>query len=44
MPLYDNAFPSNYDEIKTYYPVWYFDVLEMDAVWRAEAAFQPTPP
>ncbi|MEG1564769.1 MAG: putative phage tail protein [Bacteroides sp.] len=38
MPLYDNAFPSNYDEIKTYYPVWYFDVLEMDAVWRAEAA------
>lgn len=34
MKLYDNAYPSNYDEIKTYYPVWYHDVLEMDALWR----------
>lgn len=36
MPLYDNAFPSNYEEIRTFYPVWYFDVLEMDAIWKAE--------
>ena len=34
MRLYDNAFPSTYDEIKTWYPVWYQDVLEMDAIWR----------
>ena len=34
MSLYDNAFPSNYEEIRTFYPVWYFDVKEMDAVWR----------
>lgn len=37
MALYENAFPSNYEEIKTFYPVWYFDVLEMDAIWRAVA-------
>lgn len=34
MQLYDNAYPSTYDEIKTWYPVWYRDVLEMDALWR----------
>lgn len=34
MLLYDNAPPSTYEEIKTWYPVWYRDVLEMDALWR----------
>lgn len=34
MKLYDNAYPSTYEEIKTWYPVWYRDVLEMDALWR----------
>lgn len=34
MLLYDNAYPSVYEEIKTWYPVWYRDVLEMDAIWR----------
>lgn len=34
MQLYDNAYPSVYEEIKTWYPVWYRDVLEMDALWR----------
>lgn len=34
MRLYDNAYPSTYEEIKTWYPVWYRDVLEMDALWR----------
>jgi hypothetical protein len=32
--LFDNAWPSNYEEIKTWYPVWYREVLEMDALWR----------
>lgn len=35
MRLYDNAWPSCYEEIKTWYPVWYRDVAEMDALWRA---------
>lgn len=34
MKLYENAYPSTYEEIKTWYPVWYRDVLEMDALWR----------
>lgn len=34
MSIYDNAYESNYEELKTYYPVWYRDVLEMDAIWR----------
>ncbi len=34
MRLYDNAPKSNYEELKTFYPVWYRDVLEMDALWR----------
>lgn len=36
MGLYDNAYPSVYEEIKRFYPVWYWDVLEMDAIWRAQ--------
>lgn len=35
MKLYENAWPSKYEEIKTWYPVWYREVLEMDAIWRA---------
>lgn len=35
MRLYDNAYSSVYEEFKTYYPVWYRDVLEMDAIWQA---------
>ena len=34
MQLYENAFPSTYEEIKTWYPVWYRDVFEMDALWQ----------
>lgn len=33
--LYPNGFPSVYDELKTFYPVFYRDVFEMDAIWRA---------
>ena len=36
MGLYDNAYFSVYEEIKRFYPVWYWDVLEMDAIWRAQ--------
>lgn len=36
MGLYDNAFPTLYEEIKRYYPVWYWDVQEMDAIWRVQ--------
>ena len=32
--LYENAWPSHYEEIKTWYPVWYREVLEMDALWK----------
>lgn len=34
MRIYENAFPSSYEEIKTWYPVWYREVFEMDALWR----------
>ena len=34
--LYDNAYFSVYEEIKRFYPVWYWDVLEMDCIWRAQ--------
>lgn len=36
MGLYDNAWPHVYEEIRRFYPVWYRDVLEMDAIWRAQ--------
>lgn len=32
--LYPNGFPSAYEELKTFYPVFYRDVFEMDAIWR----------
>ncbi len=32
--LYPNGFPSVYEELKTFYPVFYRDVLEMDAIWK----------
>ena len=35
MPLYENGLDSNYEEIKGYYPQWYPDILEMNAVWQA---------
>lgn len=35
MRLYDNALESNYEALKKLYPVWYRDVLEMDALWKA---------
>lgn len=35
MKLYDKYWPSNYDELITYYPRFYRDVLEMDAILRA---------
>jgi len=38
MKLYENAWRSSYEEIKTWYPVWYREVLEMDALWRAWGA------
>lgn len=38
MKLYENAYPSTYEEIKTWYPVWYRDVFEMDALWRVWGA------
>lgn len=38
MGLYDNAWPHVYEEIRRFYPVWYRDVLEMDAIWRAQGA------
>lgn len=34
MSLYENAYKSTYEEILTYYPLWYSDVLEMTAVWK----------
>lgn len=36
MGLYDNAWPHVYEEIRRFYPVWYREVLEMDALWRAQ--------
>lgn len=32
--LYPNGFPSAYEELKTFYPVFYRDVFEMDAIWQ----------
>lgn len=34
MRIFENAWPTTYEEIKTWYPVWYRDVLDMDAIWR----------
>ena len=34
MLIYENAWPSTYEEFKTWYPVWYRDILEMDAIWQ----------
>lgn len=33
--MYDNAYKSGYVELKTFYPVWYPDVVEMDALLKA---------
>ena len=33
--LYPNGFPNVYEELKTFYPVFYRDVFEMDAIWRS---------
>ena len=33
--LYDNGFACNYDELITYYPKFYRNVFEMDAILRA---------
>ena len=30
--LYPNGFPNVYEELKTFYPVFYRDVFEMDAI------------
>lgn len=35
MKLYDNVFASGYEELKTFYPVFYLDVLEMNALLQA---------
>ena len=34
MLLYENTPASNYEEIKTWYPVWYCNILEMDVLWK----------
>ena len=34
MRIYENAWPSTYEEFKTWHPVWYRDVFEMDAIWQ----------
>ncbi|MCL1862013.1 MAG: YmfQ family protein [Defluviitaleaceae bacterium] len=34
MLIYENSFPATYEEIKTWYPVWYREVFEMDAIWQ----------
>lgn len=37
--LYDNKFyASNYDQLVTYYPMFYRDVLEMDEIFKVEGA------
>lgn len=38
MNLYKNAFSTTYEEIKGFFPNWYADVKEMDAIWRAQGA------
>lgn len=35
MRLYENSPSKTYDEIKTWYPVWYRNISEMDALWQA---------
>ena len=35
MRLYDNSFPSHLEEIQSWYPVWYREVFEMNAIWEA---------
>lgn len=32
--MYENAYSSCYGELQTYYPVWYREVKEMDAIWK----------
>lgn len=34
MPLYENTLWNNYEEIQTWYPAWYREILEMDALWQ----------
>jgi len=34
MLLYEHTWRNNYDEIKTWYPVWYGEFPDMDALWR----------
>ena len=34
MRLYDNSLASHYEEFKSWYPVWYWGVHEMDVLWR----------
>lgn len=36
MRLYENALPSTYEEIKRFYPPWYADIKEMDAIWKVQ--------
>ena len=38
MRLYQKYFPGNYDELITYYPKFYRDVLEMRAILEAHGA------
>lgn len=34
MKLYENTPQSHYEESKSYFPSWYADFKEMDAIWR----------
>jgi hypothetical protein len=34
LKLYEHACPNKYEEIKTWYPVWYSEIFEMDALWQ----------
>jgi hypothetical protein len=38
LKIYENAYPDCYEELKTFYPVWYREIPEMDAIWRAFGA------
>ena len=38
MRIYENAHLSTYDEFKTWYPVWYQEIREMDAIWKTMGA------
>lgn len=42
MKLYDNAPESYYEESKSYFPRWYADVHEMDAIWHVCGALFDT--